>query len=197
MTKLGRLHHAVTARIGSRSLAALALGHIFQALPSKRAAHRTYRGAVDDCITVLLCGFPDDLRSLVKHQVRISSLVRRGQVAGTDVRACAVQVVILLVRKMIGRLSKKERQIVAEAFLRNDATNPTYKGLNRMFQVVQRLNVSPALVSYLTAEVAGQLRGMSQEAIFTSWVETQIGGAIGQLRDQSIEEAKGKRVSWQ
>jgi hypothetical protein len=66
-----------------------------------------------------------------------------------------------------------------------------------MFQVVQRLNVSPALVSYLTAEVAGQLRGMSQEAIFTSWVETQIGGAIGQLRDQSIEEAKGKRVSWQ
>ena len=28
-----------------------------------------------------------------------------------------------------------------------------------MFQVVEQLNVSPALVSYLNTEVAGQLRG--------------------------------------
>jgi hypothetical protein len=55
--------------------------------------------------------------------------------------------------------------------------------LNQMFQVVQHLKVSPALVSYLTTEVAGQLRGLSQEAIFNSWVEAQIGGVMGQLRE--------------
>src|SRR5262245_53273932 len=112
MTKLGQLHRAVTARVGSRSLAALGLDHIFQALHDKRAAHRAYNSTVDDCITVLLSGFPDGLSS-VKHQVRISGIVRRGQVEGTDVRACAVQVAILLLRKLIGRLSKVERQAVA------------------------------------------------------------------------------------
>ena len=59
------------------------------------------------------------------------------------------------------------------------------------------LNVSPALVSYLNTEVAGQLRGMSQEAIFNSWVEAQIGGVIGQLRERSREEAERKRDLWQ
>jgi hypothetical protein len=196
MTKLGQLHRAVTARVGSRSLAAWGLGHIVQALNAKRAAHRAYKSAVDDCITVLLSGFPDGLSS-AKHQLRISSIVRRSQVERTQVRACAVQVTILLLRKMIGRLSKAERQAVAEAFLRNDVTNLTYKGLNRMFQVVQRLNVSPALVSYLTAEVAGQLRGISQHAIFSSWVDTQVGGAIGKLRKHCIDEAKSNRLVWQ
>ena len=91
---------------------------------------------------------------------------------------------------MIGRLSKKERQELAQAFLQRDASNPIYKGFNEMFQVVQHLNVSAALVSYLTTEVAGQLRGMSQEAIFNSWVEAQIDGVIGQLRERSIQEAE-------
>jgi hypothetical protein len=108
-----------------------------------------------------------------------------------------VQVAILLIRKLIGRLSQQERQDLAQAFLRNDAGNPTYGGFKTMFQVVERLNVSPALVSYLNAEVAGQLRGMSQEAIYTSWVEAQIDGVMGQLRERSREEAERKRDLWQ
>jgi hypothetical protein len=62
-----------------------------------------------------------------------------------------------------------------------------------MFHVVEELNVSPALVSYVNTEGAGQLRGMSQEAIFNSWVEAQIGGVMGQLRERSREEAECKR----
>jgi hypothetical protein len=108
-----------------------------------------------------------------------------------------VQVAILLIRKLIGPLSKQERQELAQAFLQNDASNQTYKGFKYMFQVVEQLNVSPALVSYLNAEVAGQLRGMSQEAIFNSWVEAQIGGVIGQIRERSREEAERKREIWQ
>ena len=97
--------------------------------------------------------------------------MRRGQAAGTDIRACSVQVVVLLIRKIIGRLSQYERQELARAFLQNDAGNPTYKGFKYMLQVVEQLHVSPALVSYVRTEVAGQLRGMPQGAIFNSWVE--------------------------
>lgn len=189
MTKLDQLHHAPTAFVGvwaykrgSRSPSPSGIGRKFQALLNKRAASRAYQRAVDDCLTVLFCGFPDDLLPLVKHRVDVSGLVRRGQVEGTDARACSVQVVVLLVRKIIGRLSKQERQTVAQAFLEHDASNPTYKGFNQMFQAVQQLSVSPALVSYLTTEVAGHLRGMPQEAIFNSWVEAQIGGVMGRLR---------------
>jgi hypothetical protein len=166
-------------------------------LLNKRAAGRAYRRAVDDCLQILFCGFPEALLPSVKRQIDVSGLVRRGQVAGTDARACSVQVVIVLSRKIIGRLSEQERETVAQAFLRNDASNPTYKGFTRMFHVVQLLKVSPALVSYLTTEVAGQLRGLSQQAIFNSWVEAQIGGAMGQLREQSREEAERKKDLWQ
>ena len=204
MTKLDQFRHAPTALVGlwaykggSRSPSPSGIGRMFHALLNKRAANQAYKRAVDDCLTVLFCGFPDGLLPLVKHQVDVSGLARRGQVGGTDARACSVQVVILLIRKIIGRLSKQERQTVVEAFLQNDASNPTYKGFNQMFQVVQHLKVPPALVSYLTTEVVGQLRGMSQEAIFNSWVEAQIGGVMGQLREQCREEAKRKRDVWQ
>jgi hypothetical protein len=104
---------------------------------------------------------------------------------------------VLVIRKIIGSLSKQERQELAQAFLQNDASNSTYRGFKYFIYVVQQLNVSPALVSYLTTEVAGQLRGMSQEAIFNLWVETQIGGAIGRLRERCLEEAECKRDVWQ
>ena len=163
----------------------------------KRATNRAYKRTVDDCLTVLFCGFPNGLLPSLRQRVGNLGLVRRGQAEGTDARACSVQVAVLLIRKIIGRLSKQERQELAQAFLQNDASNPTYKGFKYMFQVVEQLNVSPALVSYLNTEVAGQLRGMSQEAIFNSWVEAQIGGVIGQLRERSREEAERKRDLWQ
>lgn len=165
---------------------------MFQALLNKRATNRAYKRAVDDCLSVLFGGFPGLPPTLRRH-VDIWGLVRRGQAEGTDVRACSVQVVVLLIRKIIGPLSKHERQELARAFLQNDASNPTYKGFKYMLQAVEQLNVAPALVSYVNTEVAGQLRGMSQEAIFNSWVEAQIGGVMGQLRERSREEAERKR----
>jgi hypothetical protein len=170
---------------------------MFQALIEKRATHRAYKRAVDECLTVLFCGFPDGLLPSLRQRVGNAGLVRRDQAEGTDARACSVQVAVLLIRKIVGRLSRQERQELAQAFLRNDASNPTYKGFKYMFQVVEQLNVSPALVSYLNSEVAGQLRGMSQQAIFNSWVEAQIGGVMGRLRERCLEEAQRNRDVWQ
>ena len=173
------------------------MGHMIQALLKKRATNRAYKRAIDDCLSVLFWGFPPGLLPTLRRHVDVWGLVRRGQAEGTDVRACSVQVVVLLIRKIIGPLSKHERQEIARAFLENDVSNPTYKGFKFMFQVVDELDVSPALVSYVNTEVAGQLRGMTQEAIFNSWVEAQIGGVIGQLRERSREEAERKRDLWQ
>ncbi len=170
---------------------------MIQALLKRRAANHAYKKAVDDCLSVLFRGFPPALLPTLKRHVDVWALVRRGQAEGTDVRACSVQVVVLLIRKIMGRLSQNERQELARAFLRNDASNPTYKGFKYLLQVVEELNVSPALVSYVSTEVAGQLRGMPQGAIFNSWVEAQIGGVIGYMRERSREEAERKRDLWQ
>ena len=170
---------------------------MFQAFIKKRATNRAYKRAVDDCLAVLFCGFPNGSLPSLKQRAGNSGLVRRGQAEGTDVRACSMQVAVLLSRKIIGSLSKQERQELTRAFLRNDASNPIYKGFKYMFHVAEQLNVSPALVSYLNTEVAGQLRGMSQEAIFNSWVEAQIGGVIGKLRELCLKEAELKRDLWQ
>jgi hypothetical protein len=170
---------------------------MFQALLKKRSTNRAYKRAVDDCLRVLFCGFPDRLLPSPTDLLGISGLVRQGQRERIDARTCSVQVAVLFIRKIIGRLSKQERQELAQAFQQNDARNATYKGFKCMFRVVEQLNVSPALVSYLNTEVAGQLRGMSQEAIFNSWVEARIGGVMNQLRERCIEEAGRKGDLWQ
>jgi hypothetical protein len=108
-----------------------------------------------------------------------------------------VQVAILLIRKIIGGLSNQDRQELAQAFLQNDANNPTYKGFKYMFQIAEQFHIPRPLASYLNTEIAGQLRGMSQEAIFNSWIEAQIGGVIGRLRERCLEEAERKRELWQ
>jgi len=167
---------------------------MLEALLEKRAIHReecrAYQKRVDDCLAVLFCSFPEGLLPALKKRAGNAGLVRRAEAEGTGARSCAVQVAVLLIRKLIGSLSEQERHDLAQAFLHNDASNPTYKGFKQMFWVVERLDVSPALVSYLNTEVAGQLRGMSQEAIFNSWVEGQIGGVMGRLRDQCLAEAE-------
>jgi len=169
---------------------------MFQALLKRRAINRAYKRTVDDCLTVLFCGFPSGLLPSL-GRVDNSRLVRRGQAEGTDARACSVQVAVLLIRKILGALSKHEREELARAFLQNDASNSTYKGFKYMFYVVEQLSISPALVSYLNTEVAGQLRGIPQQAIFNAWVEAQIGGVIGVLRERSREEAERKKDLWQ
>ncbi|WP_431557607.1 hypothetical protein [Methyloceanibacter sp.] len=168
----------------------------FQALLQKRAAHRAYKRTVDEYVAVLFCGFPDNMLPSLRQRVGNWGFVRRGQAEGTDACACAVQVAVLLTRKIIGALNKRERQDLEQAFLRNDASNPAYKGFKCMLQVVDRLDVSPALVSYLNTEIAGQLRGMPQQAIFNSWVEAQIGGVMDRLRQRCLEEAERKGDSF-
>jgi hypothetical protein len=174
---------------------------MFQALLEKRAAHRArnlaYKRTVDGCLEVLFRGFPDGLRPSLGLRLSDAGLVRQGLAEGTDPRTCSVQVAVLHIRRIIGRLSQRERQDLALAFLRNDGSNRTYKGFKYMFRVLEQLNVSPALVSYLKSEIAGQLGGMSQQAIFNSWVEAQIGGVMNRLREQCLEEAKLKRDIWQ
>lgn len=163
---------------------------MFQALLEKRAANRAYRKTVDDCLAVLFCGFPEGLLPSLRQRAGDAGLVRRGQAGGTSARVCALQVAILLIREILDPLSNQERQDLSRAFLRNDTGNPTYKGFKWMFRVVEHLEVPPALVTYLNTEVAGHLRGMSQKAIFNAWVDAQIGGVMGRMRERCLADAE-------
>ena len=157
---------------------------MLQALLEKRVANRAYKKSVDGCLAILFRGFANGLPPSLMQRVDDSRLIRRGRAEGTDARTCSVQVAVLLIRKILSSLGKQERQELARALLQNDLGNPTYKGFKYMFRVVERLDVSPALVSYLNTEIAGQLYGMSQQAIFNSWIEAQIGSVIGELRER-------------
>ena len=187
---------AVQALLKQQAVQVLLRQQAVQALLRKRAAQLAYKRTVDDYLTILFRGFPDALLSSLRHAGH-SGLVRQGQAAGTDARVCAVQAAVLLVRKIMSTLSAQERQDLARAFLLNDAGNPAYKGFKYMFRVVEHLDTPPALVSYLNTEVAGQLHGMSQKAIFNSWIEAQIGGVMGRLRERCLEEADLRRDVWQ
>ena len=69
---------------------------MIQALLKKRATNRAYKTAVDDCLSILFRGFPPGLLLPLRWHIDVWALVRRGQAAGTDIRACSVQVVVLL-----------------------------------------------------------------------------------------------------
>jgi hypothetical protein len=170
---------------------------VFQALLRKWAVHRAYKDTVDNYLAVLFCGFPNDPLVSPRQRLGYWGLVRQGQAAGTDKRICAVQVAVVLIRKIMGALSIQERQDLARAFLTNDASNPTYKGFKVLFQVVEQLNIPPAFVSYLNTEVAGQVHGMSQKEIFHSWVESQVDSVMTRLRQKCLEEAEFKSDLWQ
>jgi hypothetical protein len=165
---------------------------MFEALLEKRAYHRAYQKRVYDCLSLLFSGFPAGLLPVLRQRVGSSRIARRSMTEGTDAHTCAVHLTVLIIRKLIGALREAERQDLAVAFLQNDTRNPTYKGFERMFRVLYRLDVSPALVSYLKTEVAGQLRGMSQQDILGSWVELQIGRVMVQIRERCLEEADFK-----
>lgn len=170
---------------------------MFQALLEKHATNRAYKKTVDDCLAVLFCGFPEYVLPSLRQRVGDWSLLRRGQAEGTNARTCSVQVAILLIRKIAASMSEQERHDLAQAFVRDDASNPAYRGFKYLFRVVEHLQVPPALVKYLKTEVAGQLRGMSQPAIFNAWVESQIDGSMGRLRERCLAEAGFKKELWQ
>jgi hypothetical protein len=163
---------------------------MFKALIEKRAAYRAYKEAVEDCLTVLFCGFPEGALPSLRHRLGDAGFVRRAQAGGTDARICAVQVTILLVRRILDPLRGQERQDLARAFLRADASNSTFKGFKSMFRVVRLLQVPPALVTYFDAEVAGHLRGLPQKAIFNAWVEGRIDDVMGRFRERCLAEAE-------
>jgi hypothetical protein len=75
------------------------------------------------------------------------------------------------------------------------ATRPT-EALNVCSGFWSTSTSRPALVTYLKTEIAGQLRGMSQEAIFNAWVESQVSSMMDWLRERCLAEAELKGELW-
>jgi hypothetical protein len=66
----------------------------------------------------------------------------------------------------------------------DDPDNPVYKGFHYMLQVVEQLCVKPALLSRISYEMVGGLRGMSPKSIQAWWSEAEV----SKLLDEIVKE---------
>jgi hypothetical protein len=147
----------------------------FQAFLNELANDREYKQTFDNSLTAMFGGFPGDLLPSLKRGVDLDSMMRSLRADGNTARESAVHAATNLISALIAPLSDTERQVAIEALERHDdPNNPVYKGFHYMLQVVEQLGAKPALLSRLSYEMVGQLRGMSQAAIQAWWIEAEV-----------------------
>jgi hypothetical protein len=136
---------------------------------------RDYRQKFDRSLTLLFGGFPGDPLPSLKRGVDLDDMLRSLRADGNTARESAVYAAINLLSAFVATLSETERQAAIEALERhNDPNNPICKGFHCMLQVVGQLGAKPALLSRLSYEMVGQLRGISRETIQAWWREAEV-----------------------
>jgi hypothetical protein len=167
---------------------------MLRAFLKKRADNREYKQTFDDCLLLLFHGFPNALPSL-KRGVDLTGMMRSSQAEGSTARESSVYAATMLIGPLVASLSGAERQAALEAFEREDPNDPVYKGFNYMFQIVDQLRVKDhepphrwqLLVSRLSYEIGGQLRGMPRETIHARWMEAEVQKVADQYRGEMPE----------
>ena len=159
----------------------------------KRADNREYKQTFEDCLLLLFHGFPDALPSL-KRGVDLTGMMRSLQADGSNARESSVHAATMLIGPLLSSLIGAERQAALEAFEREDPNDPVYKGFNYMFDIVDWLRVKDPppnrwqlLVSRLSYEIGGQLRGMPRETIQARWIEAEVQKVADEYRGGTSE----------
>ncbi len=147
----------------------------FQAFLNELANDRQYKQTFDQSLTAIFGGFPGDLLPSLKRGADLDSMMRSMRNHGNSARESAVYAATNLISAIIARLSDTERQAAIEALERHDdPNNPIYKGFHYMLQVAEQFGAKPALLSRLSYEMVGQLRGLSRAAIQAWWIEAEV-----------------------
>jgi hypothetical protein len=153
---------------------------MLRAFLKKRADNREYEQTFDNCLLLLFHAFPDALPSL-KRGVDLTDMMRSLQADCSNARESSVHAATMLIGPLLASLSGAERQAALEAFEREDPNDPIYKGFNYMFDIVNWLRlIDPPpnrwqlLVSRLSYEIGGQLRGMPRETIHARRMEAEV-----------------------
>jgi hypothetical protein len=157
----------------------------------KRRDPDPYKRTVDDCLTVLFCGFDNALMPALKKQIDYDGLVRSSHKNGeTTPKQCSVYAVALLMGKLVDHLNPEAREQAFRAVEQQDANDAFYKGYNYMLQIADQFdNVSDQLKNVLIYQVPGKLRGLSQEQIDKWRVETEVTKVAEAYRTSAQEEA--------
>src|SRR5262245_18929833 len=134
----------------------------------QRADYREYRQTVNDCLTVLFCGFPGGLLHSLTQGMDLEGLVRDAHVKKEDPKECSIYATTILLGKLVEPMSVQEREDAYEAFKEQDGNHPLYKGINYMLQVAEQFRVNDQLLALLSYEILGQLRGLTRDEI-DSW----------------------------
>ena len=153
---------------------------MLRAFLKKRADNREYKRTFDDCLLLLFHAFPDALPS-PKRGVDFTDMMWSLQADGSNARESSVRAATMLIGPLLASLSGAERQAALEAFEKEDPNDPIYKGFKYMFDIVNWLRVIDPppnrwqlLVSRLSYEIGGQLRGMPRETIHARRMEAQV-----------------------
>lgn len=154
----------------------------FQAFLNELTNDRKYRQTFDQSLTAMFGGFPGDLLPSLKRDVDLDRMMRSLGADGNTARESAVYAATNLIGALIAPLSDTERQAAIKALERHDdPNNPVYKGFHYMLQVVEQLGAKPALLSRLSYEMVGQLRGLSRAAIQAWWLEAEVSKLVDEI----------------
>jgi hypothetical protein len=146
----------------------------FSAFLNEVANEREYKQTFDRSLTNLFDGFPGDLLAALQRDVDLDDMMRSLRDNGNMARESAVHAATALISALVARLSEAERQAAIEALERPDDQNSIYRGFHYMLHVVEQLGVKPALLSRLSYEIVGQLRGVPTEVIQAWWTEVEV-----------------------
>jgi hypothetical protein len=157
------------------------------------ATDREYKRTFDHSLTVLFGGFPGDPLPSVKRDVDLESMMRSLRADGNTARESAVCAATNLISALVTPLSDAERHAAIKALEQHDdPNNSVYKGFHYMLQVVEQIEVKPALLSRLSYEMVGQLRGLSREAIQSWWIEAEVPKLIDEIIK---DEASARQIA--
>ena len=146
----------------------------FSAFLDEVANEREYKQTFDHSLTDLFDGFPGDLFASLKRDVDLHNMMRSLRADGNTARESAVYAATALISALVASLRETERRAAIEALERHDNQNSVYRGFHYMLHVAEQLGVKPALLSRLSYEIVGQLRGVPAEVIQAWWTEAEV-----------------------
>jgi hypothetical protein len=151
----------------------------FKAFLNELDKDREYKHIFDNSLTSMFAGFPGDVPNSLKHRIDLDSTMRSLRADGNTACESAVYAVIDLISTLIAPVPAKEKQAALEALERHDHEGtPLSRGFYEMLQVVEQLDVKPALRSRISYEIVGQLKGMSPAAIHAWWIAVEVPNLI-------------------
>jgi|tagenome__1003787_1003787.scaffolds.fasta_scaffold19861888_1 hypothetical protein len=139
---------------------------------------RRYRRTVEDWLATAFRGFAPGTLAGARAGLDLDGTVAHLSGARVDPVSCAVYALRLIVGAMIERMDSDERAACLASVQNRDAGTPFYRGLDYLFEVLDRMQQTPGVSEHLVESfpyyVVGKLRGLSTQEADAWWAEAAL-----------------------